>query len=291
VTGASAGIGRATAIALARRGWSVIGVGRDLARISAAEAEIRAAAAPEAKVGFVRADFTRMADVRRAAGEIRTLATRIEVLINNAGGVRDRLVVTPDGTEATFAANHLAPFLLTRELHPVLEATARSRPAGTVRVVAVSSSGHAFCPGMHWEDLNLLDNFSTAAAYCQAKLANLLFTRELNRRAAADGIVAQCMHPGVVDSNFMAHADEVMRAFMKTQTPQTPEHAARTLVFLATSPEAGRDGGRYFHDEREVAPAPQALDDAAARRLWVASEELLTKLGYPGAVVEAPRVR
>jgi NAD(P)-dependent dehydrogenase (short-subunit alcohol dehydrogenase family) len=279
VTGASAGIGRAAAIALVRIGWRVIGVGRDPARSAAAEAEIRAAAS-SAEVDFVRADFDRMSEVRRAAAEIRALTSRIDALINNAGGVRDRLFVTADGTEATFAANHLAPFLLTRELMPVLQATARTQPPGTVRVIAVSSSGHAFCPGMNWDDLNLLGSFSTAAAYCQAKLANVLFTRELARRAAPDGIVAQCMHPGVIDSNFMAHADEVMRAYLKTQDPQTPEHAARTLVFLATSPEAGRDGGRYFHDGEEVAPAPQALDEKAARRLWEESEKLVAKLGY-----------
>jgi NAD(P)-dependent dehydrogenase (short-subunit alcohol dehydrogenase family) len=278
VTGASAGIGKATAVALARMGWRVIGVGRDPARSAAAEAEIRAAAASRARVDFVRADFTLMSEVLRASREIAALTSNIDVLINNAGGVRDRLVVTAEGTEATFAANHLAPFLLTRELLPVLRATARSRPPGTVRVIGVSSSGHAFCAGMNWDDLNLLGNFSTAAAYCQAKLANVLFTRELSRRAAADGIVAQCMHPGVVDSNFMAHADELMRAYMRSQDPKPPEHAARTLVFLATSPEAGRGGGRYFHDGEEAAPAPQALDDAAARRLWEASEVLLARL-------------
>lgn len=280
VTGASAGIGKATAVALVRMGWRVIGVGRDPARSAAAEVEIRAAAVPSAKVDFVRADFTLMSDVRRAAQEIKALTSRIDALINNAGGVRDRLVVTLEGNEATFAANHLAPFLLTRELMPVLKATARNHPPGTVRVIAVSSSGHGFCPGMNWDDLNLLHNFSTAGAYCQAKLANVLFTRELTRRTAADGIIAQCMHPGVIDSNFMAHADEVMRSYMKTQNAQTPEHAARTLVFLATSPDAGRDGGRYFHDCEEVAPAPQALDEAAAQRLWEESEKLLAKLGY-----------
>jgi NAD(P)-dependent dehydrogenase (short-subunit alcohol dehydrogenase family) len=280
VTGASAGIGKATAVALARIGWRVIGVGRDPARSAVAEAEIRAAAAPSAKVDFLRADFTVMSDVDRAAREIAALTPQIEVLINNAGGVRDRLVVTADGTEATFAANHLAPFLLTRALLPSLKAAARIRPPGTVRVIGVSSSGHGFCSGMNWEDLNLLGSFSTAGAYCQAKLANVLFTRELARRIAADGIIAQCMHPGVIDSNFMSHADEVMRAYMKTQDPKPPEHAARTLVFLATSPEAGRDGGRYFHDCEEVPPAPQALDGAAARRLWEASEQLLAKLGY-----------
>jgi NAD(P)-dependent dehydrogenase (short-subunit alcohol dehydrogenase family) len=278
VTGASAGIGKAAAIALAGMGWNVVGVGRDPARSAAAEAELRAAAAPGARVDFVRADFMSMADVRRAAREIAALAPRIHVLINNAGGVRDRLVVTPDGLEATFAANHLAPFLLTRELMPVLQATARAHPPGTVRVIAVSSTGHEYCPGMNWDDLNLFDRFTTGGAYCQAKLANVLFTRELARRAAPDGIVAQCMHPGVVDSNFVSHADEVMRSYMKTQNGVPPENPARTLVFLATSPEGGRDAGRYFYDGKEVAPAPQALDAEAARRLWEESEKLLARL-------------
>jgi NAD(P)-dependent dehydrogenase (short-subunit alcohol dehydrogenase family) len=280
VTGASAGIGKATAVALVRIGWHVIGVGRDPARSTAAEAEIRAAAAAGARVDFVRADFTLMSEVRRAAHEIVQLTSRIDALINNAGGVRDRLVVTPEGNEATFAANHLAPFLLTRELMPVLKATARTQPPGSVRVIAVSSSGHEYCPRMNWDDLNLLGRFTTGGAYCQAKLANLLFTRELSRRAAADGIVAQSMHPGVIDSNFVAHADEVMRSHMQKQGGKPPEHAAETLVFLATSPEAGRNGGRYFHACQEVPAAPQALDDAAARRLWEESERLLAKLGY-----------
>ena len=279
VTGASAGIGKATAIELARMGWHVIGVGRDPVRCAAAEAEIRAAAAPHAKLDFVRADFTRMSDVHRAAHEIIGLTSRIDVLINNAGGVRDSLVITEEGNEATFAANHLAPFLLTRELLPVLKATAASSPPGSVRVIAVSSSGHEYCAGMSWDDLNLTGRFTTGGAYCQAKLANILFTRELARRVAADGIIAQCMHPGVIDSNFIAHADAVMRSHMEKQGGMPPEHAARTLVFLATSPEAGRDGGRYFHDCKEVAAAPQALDDGAARRLWKESEELLGKLG------------
>lgn len=279
VTGASAGIGRATAMAFAGLGWQVIGVGRDPLRSAAAEADIRAAAAPGAKIDFLRADFDLMSEVKRIADEIKALTNRLDVLINNAGGVRDRLYLSAEGVEATFAANHLAPFLLTRELMPLLRSTAAGRP-GTVRVLAVSSSGHEVCPGMHWEDLNMLDDFTTAGAYCQAKLANILYTRELNRRVAADGIVAQCMHPGVVASNFASHGDDFMKRYMSSRDGLPPEHAAETLVWMATAPETGVDGGRYFHDLREVAAAPQALDDGAGRRLWVESEKLLAKLGY-----------
>lgn len=279
ITGASAGIGKATAIAFARMGWHVIGVGRDPERSAAAEAEIRAVAAAGARIDFLRGDFDLMSDVRRVADEIRTRTRRLDVLINNAGGVRDRLYRTAEGLEATFAANHLAAFLLTRELMPLLEATAADSGPGAVRVLAVSSSGHEVCPGMHWDDLNMIDHFTTAGAYCQAKLANILFTRELNRRVAAAGIVAQCMHPGVIASNFASHGDDFMKNYMNSQDGRPPEHAAQTLVWMATAAETGVDGGRYFHDLQEVPAAAQALDDEAARRLWTESERLLAGLG------------
>ncbi len=280
ITGASAGIGKATAMAFARTGWNVIGVGRDPERSAAAEADIRAAAAPGAKVDFLRGDFNLMSEVKRIADEIKARTSRLDILINNAGGVRDKLYLTAEGIEATFAANHLAPFLLTRALMPLLKATAAASPPGTVRVLAVSSSGHQVCPGMNWEDLNMLDNFTTAGVYCQAKLANILFTRELNRRTAPDGIVAQCMHPGIVASNFASHGDDFMKRYMSSRDGDPPERAANTLVWMATAPETGVDGGRYFHDLQEVPAAPQALDDEAARRLWDESATLLAKLGY-----------
>lgn len=279
VTGASAGIGLSTARMLAEAGWHVIGTGRDPQRSATAEAEIRAAASPDAKIDFLRGDFTVMADVKRVAAEIVALAPRLDVLINNAGGVRDALYRTSEGLEATMAANHFAQFLLTRELLPLLKATAAASAPGAVRVIATSSSGHAHCPAMNWDDLNLFDNFTTGAAYCQAKLANILFTRELNRRFAAAGITAQAMHPGVVNSNFANHGDEQLQTHMSSLDGHHPDHAAKTLVWLATAPEVGTDGGRYFHDLQEVPAAPQALDDAAAARLWAESEAVLARIG------------
>jgi NAD(P)-dependent dehydrogenase (short-subunit alcohol dehydrogenase family) len=276
VTGASAGIGKSTARMLAQAGWHVIGVGRDAGRCAAAEEEIRASAAAGAKVEFLRGDFTEMKDVARVAAEIAQRTTRLDVLINNAGGVRDKLYTTSENLEATFAANHLAPFLLTRELLPLLKATAAA--VGSARVIAVSSSGHEMSSGMNWDDLNMFDNFTTGGAYCQAKLANILFTRELARRGAADGIIAQVMHPGRIKSNFASHGDQAMQDYMGAMAMTSPDEPARTLVWLATAAETGRDPGRYFHDMQEVAAAPQALDDAAARRLWDASEEILAKL-------------
>jgi NAD(P)-dependent dehydrogenase (short-subunit alcohol dehydrogenase family) len=186
---------------------------------------------------------------------------------------------TAEGLEATFAANHLSAFLLTRELLPLLRAAAATRAPGTVRVIAVSSSGHQVCTGMHWADLNMFGGFTTMGAYTQAKLANILFTRELDRRVAGDGIVAQAMHPGVVGSNFWSHGTAELQAYQATRDTDAPDVPARTLAWMATAPEAGAPGSRYFFDCAEAESAPQARDDAAAARLWRESERMLTEIG------------
>ena len=174
---------------------------------------------------------------------------RLDVLVNNAGGVRDRQYITAEGTEATFAANHLAPFLLTRELMPLLKASAASQPPGTTRVIAVSSSAHRMIDALDFDDLQSLGGFQPAFAYGRAKLANILFTRELARRAEPEGIVAQVMHPGRVASNFASHGDEGMRAYMASADTVSPDEPAETLTWLATEPEGGHPGGRYFYRE------------------------------------------
>lgn len=261
VTGASAGIGKAAAKALLAMGWRVIGVGRDAARCAAAEAELGD--------GFtmVRADLSLLAEVARAADTIAALAPRIDALLNNAGGVYAERIVTEEGHEATFAANHLAPFLLTRKLMPHLSESAR--------VIGVSSTGHEHCAGIRWDDLGFAQGFVGGAAYCHAKLANVLFARELARRAGP-GIVSHAMHPGVVDSNFASHCDGPMQAYMESirDSANTPEEAADTLVWLASAEAPGQSNGLYFHRREAVTPSPAALDDAAARQLWEVSEGL-----------------
>jgi NAD(P)-dependent dehydrogenase (short-subunit alcohol dehydrogenase family) len=276
VTGASAGIGKATARMLAARGWRVIGVGRDPARCAAAEQEIAAAAAPGGRVEMLRADFTSMREVAATAAAIRALTPRIDVLINNAGGVRDRLILTDEGNEATFAANQLAPFLLTRELMSLLTATAAALPPGSVRVIAVASSAHRVSQGLEWDDLQSLRNFKATPAYCQAKLANILFTRELARRCAGSGIVAHAIHPGIVASNFAVHGDQAMQSYMANADRVEPDEPAKTLLWLATAAEAGRNSGRYFHAMAEESPSAEAQDDEDAIRLWSACERLVT---------------
>lgn len=274
VTGASSGIGKATAKALAALGWDVIGVGRNPARSTAAEAEIRATAADGARVDFLRGDFELMADVAKVSDAIEALTDRVDVLINNAGNMRDRIAITAEGNEITFASNHLAGFLLTKRLRPQLAA------AGNARVLNVSSSGHEVSPPIDWSNIQMTQGYEAGQAYCFAKLANVLHAREINRRFASDGIIGQSMHPGVVDSNFVSHTTKETQAYMATLDMNPPERPAQTLIWMAAAPETGVDGGRYFHDMREVPPSPAALDDEAAARLWDESERILASQGY-----------
>jgi NAD(P)-dependent dehydrogenase (short-subunit alcohol dehydrogenase family) len=277
VTGASSGIGKAAARGLIQQGWRVVGIGRDAGRCAAAQAEINAAI-PDARFEMLRADLSLMSEAARIAQDVADRTDRVDALLNNAGGVKNSLIITREGLEATFAANHLGHFLLTTRLLPLLRAAARRTRPGAVRIVNVSSSGHEYSPGLDWEDLQRLKNFSTGGAYTNAKLANVLFARELARRLADDGIVAHAMHPGVVASNFASHADEAMRRYFATLQALPPEDAADTLVWLATDPEPGRVSGGYYHQRQAVPTSAAAQDAVAAERLWIESERLLTRL-------------
>ena len=279
VTGASSGIGKAAAKALVARGWHVIAHGRDPERTGVAEAEIRAAAAAGAKVDMICGDLSLMSDTARMAKEIESLTGKVHALLNNAGGVRGELVITSEGNEATFAGNHLGHFLLTNRLMPLLRAAAATSKPGTVRVVSVSSTGHEGCPGLDWDDLQQTRAWNSGKSYCVAKLCNILFTRELAKRVAADGIVANAVHPGVVASNFVNHAEPRMKSYIETLQSVSPEEGADTLVWLATAPEAGMVSGGYFHNRAALSPASAALDDEAAARLWRESEALVARAG------------
>lgn len=276
VTGASAGIGKAAAKALARQGWRVIGVGRNPDRSKAALEEIRQAA-PDATVDMLVADLAEVRQAKRVAEEIRSLTGRVDALLNNAGGIGKELVVTSEGNEAIFAGNHVGPFLLTRELLPELRTAAKDAPAGAVRVLNVSSSAADLSPGLDWANLQMLENHQASPAYCNVKLANLMFTRSLAERLAPDGITVKAMHPGTVDTNFASYGDAELQAIVATmkEITVTAEQGADTLVWLATDSQLPPD--LYFY-ERAPAPMPAfALEDANCARLWTETEAIIAR--------------
>lgn len=278
VTGASSGIGKATAKALAKMGWRIIGLGRDAQRSRSALAEIQQHA-PRSRIDMVVADLAVMAEARRAAQEIANLTDRVDALLNNAGGTGKQKVVTIEGNEAIFAGNHLGHFLLTADLLSLLRAAAaRSRPR-KARVVNVSSSASDYSQGFDWDDPQLLAAHQASSAYCNAKLANLMFTRSLARRLENDDIVVNAMHPGVVATNFASYGTQEMQTFMAGLKDVTisAEEGADTLIWLASDPEADATTGGYFIKRTPAQMSKLALDDAAVERLWTVSEQLVAR--------------
>jgi NAD(P)-dependent dehydrogenase (short-subunit alcohol dehydrogenase family) len=277
ITGASAGLGKEAAKALAARGWRVIGVGRNEGRCAEAEKEIRAVADGGA-VDMIRADLALMAEAARAAREIAARTDRIDVLLNNAGGICKEKVITAEGYEANFAGNHLGPFLLTDRLLPLIRHAAADAPDGAVRIINTSSDASEMIPGLKWDDLQLFEHFQPGAAYCQGKLANVLHARGLAKRLASEGIVAHAVHPGTIASNFATYADERTRAHMLSLEAMSPEQGAEALVWLATAEEPGRSTGGYFHQRKPMPPNP-FVEDGNIDRLWRESEKLIGKSG------------
>ena len=268
VTGGSGGIGKATALGLAAMGAHLAITGRDRARAEEAAREIRAAGGGQVHV-FV-ADLTSQAEVRRLAGEVTESLSRIDVLVNNAGGFWNTRHVTADGLERTFAVNHLAPFLLTGLL---LGRLTHSAPA---RVVTVASSAHA-SGRLDFDDLQGERSYSGARAYSQSKLANVMFTYELARRLQGTAVTANALHPGVVRTSFGAEDPSgVQRLLVPFMRPvmKSPAQGAATSIHLASAPDLEQVTGRYFAASKPRRSAPRSYDQAAAERLWQVSADL-----------------
>lgn len=280
ITGASSGIGKAAAKALVTQGWKVIGLGRNQQRCEQAEAEIRELAQDTNQITVLRCDLALMGEAMKAAEAIAGLTDRVDVLLNNAGGLTKELTITTEGNENTFASNHLGHFLLTRLLLPLLRASSQSadRTSPKARIINVSSNAHEHCEGLDWDDLQSKKHFVSATAYCRAKLANILFTHELAQQLEVDNISVHAMHPGIVHSNFASHGDNAMQQYFESKAGQTssPEEAAETLVWLATSDEAGKTTNEYFYQKERAKTNPIGRDNESARRLWQESEKLVT---------------
>lgn len=272
VTGANAGIGKATARGLAERGAHVVMVCRNEERGAAAREEIIDDTGHEA-VDLLLADLAVQNEIRTLADELLDRYDRIDVLINNAGIFVGRYAETPDGIEKTWAVNHLAYFLLTNLLLDHLKATAEAH--GEARIINVGSDAHARTDGIHFDDPNLKSSFSGVEAYAQSKLANLLFTYELARRLRGTGVTVNCVHPGVVATNIWRGSHWLARiARLFSWFYKRPSEGAAGPLHLATSPEVQGVTGAYVKGTEQANSSRASYDETAAQRLWTLSAEM-----------------
>lgn len=282
VTGATSGIGLAAAMRLAGMGVRLIGVGRSAERGEQALRQIMRAH-PGAQARFLTADLASQRQVRRLAEQVHAAAAalsggRLDALVNNAGAVASRRTLTEDGYELQFAVNHLAPFLLTHTLLPLLQNT----PQG--RVITVSSTSH-YHARMHWQDLTFRRGYFVLRAYRQSKLANVLFSAELNRRLAGKSKVrAYAVDPGLVNTGIGTKGTSAFVSWVWRQraaSGRTPEQGAETLVWLASQPQLSDPQALYWKDCHPAAPSREALKPDQAARLWALSEQMCGLSGAP----------
>jgi retinol dehydrogenase-12 len=274
VTGGNSGIGKEAAVAIAQQGAHVVIAARNAQKAAAAVKEVAARAGGAERVETMPIDLASFASVRAFAAAFTDRFDRCDILLNNAGLVRRRRVVTGDGHETQFQVNHLGHFLLTHLLHDTLVAGA---PA---RVVNVASAAHRTARhGLHFDDLEWEHRrYRSFAVYSDTKLMNILFTRELAKREDPAILTANAVHPGFVGSNFAREGDTgtLGDVVMLLARPfaRSPEKGARTSVYVATSPEVAEMTGCYFANSHAETPSNAALDDMAAARLWEISEKL-----------------
>jgi retinol dehydrogenase 12 len=277
VTGGTAGIGFVTARELVRAGAGVTIVGRDLARGEAAIAAIRAATGSDA-VDFVATDLSDQSELRAFARDFRERRPKLNVLVNNAGGLFGRRQLSADGIEMTFALNHLNYFLLSRLLLPSLLAAAPSR------IVNVASEAHRGVM-LDFDDLQAEMRYNGLLAYKRSKLANLMFTYELSRRLAGQGVTVNALHPGFTATDIGVRYAYVPGSvwWLFKLAAVSPEKGAATSIHLASAPEVAEISGGYFVESRPARSSAASHDREAAQHLWDVSANL-TNVG----VYESP---
>lgn len=268
VTGGTSGIGEVAAIHLAGMGARIVLVARDKDRAEATLARLEEQG-PGLGHQVHYADLAQLAEMKRVAAEIAAAEPRIDILINNAGAMFANREVTKDGFEKTFATDHLAYFVLTAGLR---ERLLDSAPA---RIINTASHAHKTAQ-FDIGDLQMTKNYSSFQAYSRAKLANILFTRELARRTEGTGVTVNCLHPGFVATRFGDEAGGLIGHIfgLVKVLAISPEEGAKTIIHLATSPDVATTSGEYFYKCRRSAPTRAARDDAAARALWEKSVAL-----------------
>lgn len=268
VTGATSGIGKETAIGLAKMGASLAIVGRNDIKLTDVKKEIISKTGNN-EVESMICDLSSLNEVRALAADFEERFDRLDRLINNAGLIVGDRKLTADGYEYTFALDHLSPFLLTNLLLGMLKKNAPSR------VITISSEAHRFGK-IHFEDIMLENGYTQFKAYSQAKLANIMFTYELARRLEGTGITSNCLHPGNVRTNFAVGTHGPFRLFWSLSTPflLSAEKGARTSIYLASSPDVAGVSGQYFKRQRPARSSRRSMKRSDAQRLWEISAKL-----------------
>lgn len=273
VTGATAGIGQAAAHLLAKRGATIVGVGRNPVK-NAYSTQMIKQESGNPHVDYLLADLSSASDIRALAEQFLAKYERLDVLVNNAGATFAERQENVEGIEMTFALNHLGYFRLTNLLADILKASAPSR------VINVSSSLHKLGK-IKFDDIPFENGYSRSKAYQRSKLANIAFTYELARRFSNQQVTVNAMNPGLVATNVGESAGGFaakLKGLVDRIAGMTPEEGAQTIIYLATSPEVENVSGRYFVKEKSVPSAKTSYDLAFCRRLWTVSESLSTPI-------------
>jgi NAD(P)-dependent dehydrogenase (short-subunit alcohol dehydrogenase family) len=269
VTGSTSGIGAAAARQLAHLGFTVIIVGRNIRKCLRQIEKIKRSD-PDARVDFLTADLSSQREVRELAKEFASRYSHLDVLINNAGAIFAKRTISVDELEMTFALNHMSYFLLTSLLIDQLKASI------SARIVIVSSAAHEQV-NINFEDLQLEHSYNRIQAYAQSKLANLLFTYALAQRLEGTRVTANALHPGFVATNLGSNNSWLKTKLRNLLKPGmiSPEEGAKTVVYLATSPDVEGMTGKYFYNCREISSSIKSYDLASAEKLWLLSERLI----------------
>jgi NAD(P)-dependent dehydrogenase (short-subunit alcohol dehydrogenase family) len=268
ITGATSGIGEIAAIHLAEQGARIVFTARDKKRADATLAKLNKANGGSEHLVHM-ADLSLLADQKRVAGEL-AAEPQIDVLVNNAGAIFNKRGETADGLEKTFALNHLSYFTITRLLLDKLKATPGAR------IIAVASNAHRGAR-LDFDDLQSKHGYAGFRVYSKSKLCNILFTRALAKRLAGTGVTANSLHPGFVATRFGDQSGGLMQRLVAIAKPVgaiSPEEGAKTIIYLASSPDVALVSGEYFYECKVATPTKEAQNDEDAERLWKVSAEI-----------------
>jgi len=269
ITGATSGIGFTTALGLAEKQAKLILVSRNPDKLKNT-ASIITKKTGNSRIDTFTCDLSSMGSIRSFADEFKKKYKRLDILLNNAGAFYSKRITSVDGYELTFALDHLGYFLLTRLLTDLLKVSK------TARIINVSSGAQAN-GHIDFDDIMKEKKYSGFSAYCQAKLANVVFTVELSKRLFGTGITANCLHPGLVRTNFMENstgAFKVIGNILVKIAAISPEEGAKTSIYLASSPEVSGVTGKYFSKCLSVPYNKEADNPEIAKKLWELSEKL-----------------